>query len=547
MLTAAASWYTIDQANRLAFVNIAEDAVRRVGDRIENHMLFIKSVEAQFQAAGEVPSVEAFRLFVSHLKKTEQFQGVRGLGFARYVSTGQQSDKAIAAELAQNYGLVRSPWPETEEEYRTPIVLLEPASEANIRALGYDMYSEPTRRTAILAALFERRLRASGAVQLVQEDSPDPEAGYLMYTPFFDKDSDLPVGFVYAAFRIPGLFESAIGQSPKLPVHITAWDGKPADTSLNNEHKSLIYQSDGDPSRKFDAPPPSRMSIEVAGHTWTVEVRASEGYHPPAGQTRTIMLAVASLLLAASLAASSHAQQRTIEVGEALRQQSERALTEREFLLQEMKHRIKNMIARVLAMSRQTARSTESLGDFTQSFSARLQAMAASQDLLARTAWQSADLQTLLVLELKQLFGDDLDESSLKGPSIELNEAAAQAFGLAFHELATNALKYGSAQSDDGQLDICWRIERDAGKQELLVFSWRERSKTPLDEQNSNALAQKGGFGTRLLDATMRAELGGSIAIVPDEHGIDVTIKVPHERVKANHKAAAPRTRKAPR
>lgn len=536
MLTAAASWYTIDQANRLAFVSIAEDAVRRLGDRIENHMLFIKSVEAHFQATGEVPTVEAFRLFVGHLQKTEQFQGVRGLGFARYVEAGPESNMLIAAELEQNYGLARAPWPETKEEFRTPIVLLEPASEANIRAMGYDMYSEPTRRTAILAALFERRLRASGTVQLVQDDSSDPEAGYLMYVPFFDKNSNLPIGFVYAAFRIPTLFESAIGQSPKLPVHITAWDGKPAETSL-------IYESKSNPSSRMDAPPPSLRSIDMAGHTWTVEVRASESYRPPAGQIRTIMLAVASLLLAASLAASSRAQQRTIEVGEALRQQSERALTDREFLLQEMKHRIKNMIARVLAMSRQTARSAESLSDFTQSFSARLQAMAASQDLLARTAWQSADLQMLLALELRQLFGDDLDESRLEGPSIELNEAAAQAFGLAFHELATNALKYGSAQSEDGQLDICWQIERDAEGQELLVFSWRERSKTPLDEQNSNALAQKGGFGTKLLDATMRAELGGSITIVPDAYGIDVTIKVPCERVRTNHRYSTPGSR----
>jgi len=88
MLTAAASWYTIDQANRLAFVGIAEDAVQRVGDRLENHMLLIKSVEAHFQASGEVPSVEAFKVFVSHLQKTEQFSGVQGLGFARYVQRG---------------------------------------------------------------------------------------------------------------------------------------------------------------------------------------------------------------------------------------------------------------------------------------------------------------------------------------------------------------------------------------------------------------------------------------------------------------------------
>lgn len=529
MLTATASWYTIDQTNRFTFVGIAEDAVQRVGARIENHMLLIKSVEAHFQATGQVPSIEAFRVFVSHLQKTEQFNGVQGLGFARYVQTGAQSDRAISSELERNYGAPSLPWPETGEAFRTPIVMLEPATEANHFALGFDMYSEPVRRAAILAALSEQRLRSSGTVALVQENSQDPQAGFLMYTPFFPANADLPVGFIYAPFRIPNLFESALNRTPMLPVHVTAWDGEPTDASL-------IYESKGNPSDRFDATPASVMSIEVAGRTWTVRISPSEDYRPPVDQTRTIMLAIASLLLAAALAASSRAQQRTIEVGEALRLESERALSDREFLLQEMKHRIKNMIARVLAMSRQTARSAESLSDFTQSFSARLQAMAASQDLLARTAWASADLHVLLAQELRQLFGDCFDESSLRGPSIELNEVAAQAFGLAFHELATNALKYGSAVSDDGKLDIWWRIERGKGGPESLVFSWQERSSTPLDEQNSNALAQKGGFGTRLLDATMRVELGGTIAIVPDEYGIDVMIKVPFARVKANHR-----------
>lgn len=537
MLTAVASWYTITQANRLAFVDIAEEAVQRVTDRIENHMLLINSVEAHFQANGEVPSVEAFRVFVSYLQKNEQFNGVQGLGFARYVRSGSQSDQAVAAELNKNYGIERSPWPETSEDYRTPIVMLEPSDAQNFGALGFDMYSEPTRRAAILAALAEQRLRASGSVQLVQEDSQDPQAGFLMYTPFFAANSGLPLGFIYAPFRIPALFASALERPPMLPINITAWDGEPSDAAV-------IYQSEGESSNHVGAPDPVLMSIEVAGHTWTIAIRASETYRPPVDQTRTIMLAIAGLLLAGALAASSRAQQRNIEVGEALRQQSERALTDREFLLQEMKHRIKNMIARVLAMSRQTARSAESLSDFTQSFSARLQAMAASQDLLARTAWKSADLKTLLAQELQQLFGTELDESTLKGPSVELNEVAVQAFGLAFHELATNALKYGSVQSEDGKLDIWWRVEPDLDKQEMLVFSWRERGNTPLDEQDSNALARKGGFGTKLLDATMRVELGGSISIVPDEYGIDVTIKVPCERVMAEHQPSSPGDKK---
>jgi CHASE1-domain containing sensor protein len=487
LLTAAASWYTIDQANRMSFSAMADRSVQRLRDRIDNHMLLIKSTEALFASLGDVPSAEQFKTYVGRLQKTEQFSGVQGIGFARYVRTGEQSDEAISAELARNYDVERAPWPETSEENRTPIVLLEPRTERNVAALGYDMYSEITRRSAILAALTEQRLRASASVKLVQEQSEGPQAGFLIYMPFFAKNSGRPLGFVYAPFRVTSLFESAFRRIPVSPVHVTAWDGEPSTSSL-------IYQSEGEPSDRIgDSQHTVITAIEVAGQTWTLEIRPSELYHSPVDQTRSIMLAIAGLLLAAALATSSRSQQRAIEVGEALRQETERALTEREFLLQEMKHRIKNMIARVLAISRQTARSSESLPEFTQSFSARLQAMAASQDLLARTAWQGADLKTLLSQELKQIFGDELDEDKLYGPAVELNETAAQAFGLAFHELATNSLKYGSARFNSGTLEISWSVKNASGKQGELVLNWTERSQDPLEPQDPDTGGQKGG------------------------------------------------------
>jgi CHASE1-domain containing sensor protein len=454
MLTAIASWYTIDQTNRLAFVNIAEDAVQRLGDRIENHMLLIKAVEAHFQAVGEVPSVMEFKVFVSNLQKAEQFSGVQGLGFARYVETGTASDQAISAELARNYGLDRTSWPETAEPYRTPIVMLEPADEANMRALGFDMCSEPTRRAAILAALAEERLRASGTVELVQENAQDPQAGFLMYTPFVAEDTGLPLGLIYAPFRIPNLFESALNRPPMLPVHITAWDGEPAAANL-------IYTTQGQPSGRLDAAPASVMSIEVAGRAWTIEIRPSQDYRPPVDQTRTIMLAIAGFLLASALAASSRAQQRTIEVGEALREQSERALNDREFLLQEMKHRIKNMIAQGAG----DVAADRPLLRLSHRFHSLFQRSPAGNGCLAGPAWRAPPGRAPTCRHCwSRNSGSCLARISTKAgfrdPTSSSTRSRRRPSGLAFHELATNALKYGSARSEDGELDIWWRIER---------------------------------------------------------------------------------------
>lgn len=534
LLTAAASWYTIANANRMSFEGIAEDAVQQLSDRIDSHILLVNSTKAFFEATGEVPSADQFKIFIGNLQKSEQFTGIQGIGFARYVRAGEQSDASISRELQRNYGIARAPWPETTEENRTPIVLMEPQNNRSLGALGFDMYSNPIRRAAIVAALAEQRLRASGSVELVKENISDQQAGFVMYTPFFAINSGRPLGFVFAPFRIGDLFDSALNRLPVLPVHITAWDGEPSATNQ-------IYKSAGQPGGRFGVAEEVRTSLTVAGRTWLLEIRPSAAYSPPVDQTRSFMLVIASVLLAAALAASSHSQQRTIEVAEILREETERALTERELLLQEMKHRIKNMIARVLAISRQTARASEDLPDFTQSFSARLQAMAASQDLLARTAWQGADLETLLVQELKQLFGNEPVDDKYTGPQIELNEAAAQAFGLAFHELATNALKYGSARFPGGVLDISWTVvTSNSGSDRDLVLNWVERSEKPLDIQDAETPLSKGGFGTRLLDATIRGELGGSIESVKSEYGINVTIRVPYDRVTTPPRTTTP-------
>ena len=104
-----------------------------------------------------------------------------------------------------------------------------------------------------------------------------------------------------------------------------------------------------------------------------------------------------------------------------------------------------------------------------------MQAMAASQDMLTRSQWQKADLGKLLRTELEQVFGPNLGKVHLSGPQIELNETVTQGLGLTFHELATNALKYGEA--GNGQRNARRRVgSRGAtGKQRSLALTWSER------------------------------------------------------------------------
>jgi two-component sensor histidine kinase len=209
-----------------------------------------------------------------------------------------------------------------------------------------------------------------------------------------------------------------------------------------------------------------------------------------------------------------------MEAETALRVSGEKALLERDLLLQEMKHRIKNSIARILAMARQAAANAGSVAEFTDTFAARLQAMAASQDMLTRSKWQKADLAELLRTELDQVFGQGIDRVRLSGPPVELNENATQALGLTFHELATNALKYGNTGNATGSLSVGWAMV-GSGRKRGLVLTWKEASESGV------ATPSKTGFGTTLIDLNITRELGGSIERAFGADGLTIRIEIP--------------------
>ena len=232
------------------------------------------------------------------------------------------------------------------------------------------------------------------------------------------------------------------------------------------------------------------------------------------------MLGLFGLLLASAIALVLRYQERAYEAATQLHETSEKSLLEKELMLQEMKHRIKNSITRVLAIARQTAAGSADMGEFTASFSARLQAMAASQDMLTRSRWQKADLGDLLRIELSQVFGKELPQGLLAGPEVLLDETTTQALGLTFHELATNALKYGEAANSVDAVKIGWRLE-GAGRHRMLALDWSETGRSELQAP------AKTGFGTKLIDMNITRELRGTISRDFRPDGLKVAIRIP--------------------
>jgi PAS domain S-box-containing protein len=173
---------------------------------------------------------------------------------------------------------------------------------------------------------------------------------------------------------------------------------------------------------------------------------------------------------------------------------------EKEHLLMgEINHRAKNMLSVVDAIARQTA--TRSLGDFIECFSNRIQALSANQDLLIRNDWKGIEIVDLVLAQIAY-FADLIDSRiAFQGLNLRLNPASAQAIGLALHELATNAGKYGALSTERGRVDIGWGMTNG----DMFTMTWTEREGPPV------IAPKRCGFGTLVMEAMAERSVYGVV------------------------------------
>jgi PAS domain S-box-containing protein len=183
-------------------------------------------------------------------------------------------------------------------------------------------------------------------------------------------------------------------------------------------------------------------------------------------------------------------------------------------LMHEVNHRAKNMLSVVQAISHQTA--AKSPEDFLARFAERLQALSANQDLLVRNEWGGVDIADLALAQLAA-FADLIGSRiSVHGPKLRFNSAAAQAVGLALHELATNASKYGALSTNAGAVDVCWRI--DGG---MFTMSWTERGGPPV------TLPTQQGFGSTVVGLVAKRSVQGEVHLDYAPSGVIWTLTCP--------------------
>ncbi|MGO4571318.1 sensor histidine kinase [Microvirga sp. 2TAF3] len=190
-------------------------------------------------------------------------------------------------------------------------------------------------------------------------------------------------------------------------------------------------------------------------------------------------------------------------------------------LVHELNHRVKNTLSVVQSLAVQTLRGSTSLEAFKEAFQARLLALSATHNILTQELWESASMREILCAELEPYGGIDERRVCAVGDSIRLTPQQALTFGMAFHELATNAVKYGALSAPQGSVDIAWRTERDPAGKPVLKVDWVEKN-GPLVREPTRK-----GFGSRLIERGIRNELEGSLDMCFHAEGLRCSFAVP--------------------
>lgn len=197
-----------------------------------------------------------------------------------------------------------------------------------------------------------------------------------------------------------------------------------------------------------------------------------------------------------------------------------RAEEHQRLLIDELSHRAKNLLAIVQSVAHQTLRSGVSPEDMRIAFEGRLGALGAAHSILTRRMWESAPLQGLITDTVSAVCSDER-RFRTHGPDLMLPPKTAVSVAMAIHELATNALKYGALSNEIGQVRIEWGVT--AGR---LRLEWRESGGPAVSIPTSR------GFGSRMIERGLAAELGGSVSIRFDPEGVVCTVDAPVPEAK---------------
>jgi PAS domain S-box-containing protein len=279
--------------DRARFENVVLETGGAISARMEIYIGLLRATAGLMNSGRDV-SREVFLKFVQRIDPENRYPGVQGIGFAQQVRP-EGRESTLTRMKAEGYSQFAISPPGEREEY-FPIAYLEPEDRRNLQAIGYDMFSEPTRRAAMIRARDQGEPALSGRVTLVQEIDAEKQAGFLIYVPVY-RSSDIPAtiearrreitGFAYSPFRAGDLFHGILGLEANLRAHFEIYDGETVDP------KSRLFRSSPDsrPASQFV----DTRRLRIADREWTVRYFSTPVFEAASTIRWTPLLAAAGI------------------------------------------------------------------------------------------------------------------------------------------------------------------------------------------------------------------------------------------------------------
>jgi len=232
------------------------------------------------------------------------------------------------------------------------------------------------------------------------------------------------------------------------------------------------------------------------------------------GTVLFMLVAVGVVLLAAELRAAFRRARLLVRQLATANEHLHRQEEERELLKGELEHRLKNLLSIVQAVAGQTLRKASDLKSAEEDLSFRLAALARASEILTGSNWAGADLHDIAEAAVAAHRGQR-HRISLSGPPVRFTARVALALALTFHELATNATKYGALSDDGGRVEVQWSLDPGAEPDECRFrLRWQEIGGPPVSPP------RRRGFGSRVIERSMRAYFHGEAEIAYPKEGV---------------------------
>ena len=250
------------------------ETINQISSRIDAYSEVLRATGGFFNGSDNV-SRQDFNTFITSLRLADYYPGIQGVGFSRIIASSELADHVVSvrAEGFSTYSV----YPEGDRDLYSSIVYLEPFSDRNLRAFGYDMYSDPVRQDAMRKAAENNNLAISGAVRLVQESDVDEQAGFLMYAPIYAREKphstirqrqENIVGWAYSVFRMND-FMNGVQGGPFDDLDIEIYDGD-LDTPQNLMYDSYTLEIQG--QSNFYSTLQQKIRFQIVDRNWTFVV-----------------------------------------------------------------------------------------------------------------------------------------------------------------------------------------------------------------------------------------------------------------------------------